>query len=133
MRVWAILTAVFALTVTTGVSAHHSHGQYQETFMDVEGVVKEVHLVLPHSWIYIEVKDAKGGEPQLWALEATGRTQLERAGVAKGYLKAGDTIKARCHQLRDGTNGCLLGFLKAPDGTVRDWDNGQPVTNLQNF
>ena len=133
MRVWAILTALFALTLTTGISAHHSHGQYQETFMDVEGVVKEVHLVLPHSWIYIEVKDPKGGEPQLWALEATGRTQLERAGVIKGYIKPGDSIKARCHQLRDGTNGCLLGFLKAADGTVRDWDNGQVVTNQQNF
>ena len=35
---------------------------------------------------------------------------------------AGDTIKARCHPLRDGSNGCLLGFLKAPDGTVKDWD-----------
>jgi hypothetical protein len=133
MRIWGILTAVFALMVTTGVSAHHSHGQYEETFMDVEGVVKEVHLVLPHSWIYIEVKDAKGGEAELWALEATGRTQLERAGVIKGYVKPGDTIKARCHQLRDGSNGCLLGFLKAADGTVRDWDNGQPATNLQNF
>ena len=27
--------------------AHHSHGQYEDTFMDIEGVVKEVHLVVP--------------------------------------------------------------------------------------
>ena len=39
--------------------------------MDIQGVVKEVHLVVPHSWVYIEVKDAKG-EPEMWALEATG-------------------------------------------------------------
>lgn len=102
--------------------AHHSHGQYEDTFMDIEGVVKEVHLVVPHSWIYLEVKDSKGGEPQVWALEATGRTQLEKIGVTRDTVKVGDTIKARCHHLRDGSNGCLLGFLKAQDGTVKDWD-----------
>jgi hypothetical protein len=87
--------------------------------------VKEVHLLLPHSWIYLEVKDPKGGEAQVWALEATGRNGLERIGVTKEYVKPGDTIKARCHVLRDGSNGCLLGFLKAKDGTVKDWDGGQ--------
>jgi len=73
--------------------------------------------------VYIEVKDAAG--PQLWALEATGRQGLERIGVTKEYIKPGDTIKARCHPLRDGSNGCLLGFLKARDGSVKDWDGGQ--------
>src|SRR5215207_1117540 len=57
------------------VGAHHSHGAYGDTFMDIQGVVKEVHLVVPHSWVYIEVKNAKG-EPEVWALEATGRTGL---------------------------------------------------------
>ena len=107
--------------------AHHSHGNYEDTFMDIEGVVKEVHLVVPHSWIYLEIKDAKG-EPQMWALEATGRTGLQRIGVTPEYVKAGDKVKARCHHLRDGSNGCLLGFLKAADGTVKDWDgNNAPA------
>ena len=116
------LALLFAAGVALPVWAHHSHGQYEDTFMDLEGVVKEVHLVVPHSWIYLEVKDPKGGEPQVWALEATGRTQLEKIGVKPGYVTPGDTIKARCHHLRDGSNGCLLGFLKAQDGTVKDWD-----------
>jgi hypothetical protein len=108
--------------------AHHSHGAYEDTFMDLQGTVTEVHLVVPHSWIYMEVKDPKGGDPQVWALEATGRTQLQKIGVTPTYVKPGDTIKVRCHRLRDGTNGCLLGFLKATDGTVKDWDgNGAPA------
>ena len=107
--------------------AHHSHGAYVDSFMDIEGVVKEVHLVVPHSWVYMEVKDEKG-EPQVWALEATGRTGLQRIGVTPDYVKPGDTVKARCHRLRDGSNGCLLGFLKAKDGTVKDWDgNNAPA------
>jgi hypothetical protein len=105
--------------------SHHSHGNYStDEFIDLTGVVKELHLVVPHSWVYLEVKDAKG-EPQVWALEATSRTGLEKIGVTRDSIKAGDTVKARCHRLRDGTNGCLLGFLKAQDGTVKDWDGGE--------
>jgi hypothetical protein len=79
--------------------------------------------VLPHSWVYVEVKDAKG-ETQTWALEATGRVQLQGMGVTREYIKTGDPIKVRCHPLRDGSSGCLLGFLKARDGSVKDWDGG---------
>jgi hypothetical protein len=115
------LVAIWAVAFALPAWAHHSHGAYDETFMDIQGVVKEVHLVVPHSWIYLEVKDAKG-EPQMWALEATGRTGLQRIGVTPDYVKPDDTVKARCHHLKDGSNGCLLGFLKAKDGTVKDWD-----------
>jgi hypothetical protein len=122
MRFALTLAAATAVCLSSA-SAHHSHGQYAETFTDIEGVVKEVHLLVPHSWIYLEVTDA-GGTPQVWALEATSRGGLERVGIARGYIKAGDKVKARCHPLRDKNNGCLLGFLKAPDGTVKDWDGG---------
>ena len=118
------LAAMCAMAFVLPASAHHSHGNYMDTFKDIQGVVKEIHFVVPHSWVYIEVKDEKG-QPQLWALEATGRGGLERIGVNREYIKTGDTIKARCHPLRDGSNGCLLGFLKARDGSVKDWDGGQ--------
>ena len=94
-------------------------------------MVKEVHFVLPHSWVYLEVKDAKG-ESQVWALEATGRGGLERIGVTRAYIKPGDTVKVRCHRLKDGNNGCLLGFLEAKDGTVKDWD-GNNAPNPTDF
>ena len=124
MRWIVSLAAACAVGFTVTPSAHHSHGQYGETFSDMQGVVKELHFLTPHSWLYLEVKNAGGGEPQVWALEATSRTGLERIGVTKESLKAGDTVKVRCHLLRDGNNGCLLGFLKAPDGSVKDWDGG---------
>jgi len=120
---------VVALAVFTGasLSAHHSHGNYEETFRDIEGVVTELHLLVPHSWIYLEVKSA-GGAPQVWALEATSRQGLEKIGVTRDTLKIGDRVKVRCHPLRDKSNGCLLGFLKAPDGTIKDWDgNNAPA------
>ena len=129
MRFTCCLFAIFALVLTMPAGAHHSHGNYNDSTVDMEGVVREVHLVVPHSYVYMDVKTGK--ETETWVLEATGRTGLERFGITKGYLKVGDPIKVRCHRLRDGSPGCLLGFLKAPDGVVKDWDGGTgPVPAL---
>ena len=123
MRFYLSLVTICALSFAVPTSAHHSHGNYADTFRDIEGVVTEVHFLVPHSWLYLKVTDADG-QPQIWALEATGRTGLERFGITRDYVQAGDTVKVRCHPVRDGSNGCLLGFLKAEDGSVRDWDGG---------
>ena len=64
-----------------------------------------------------------------WALEAAGPGEIMRNGVKREDVKVGDKIKVRCHLLRDGTNGCLLGFI-TPDhgdmarghGVEREWD-----------
>ena len=117
------LIAIATLLVSLPGSAHHSHGNYADTFADISGVVTEVHLIVPHSWLYMEVT-GDDGEVHIWALEATGGRGLERIGVTRDYVLPGDTVKARCHPLRDGSNGCLLGFLKAKDGSVKDWDGG---------
>jgi hypothetical protein len=87
MRVRAAFAAAGVVSLTLSVAAHHSHGQYDETFQDIEGVVKELHLLTPHSWLYIEVTDAKGA-PELWALEATTRAQLEGIGVTRDFAQA---------------------------------------------
>ncbi|MGH9148612.1 MAG: DUF6152 family protein, partial [Vicinamibacterales bacterium] len=78
----------------------------------------------------LDIKDAKG-EPVTWALEATGPGGLQKVGVKREDVKAGDTIKVRCHLLRDGSSGCLLGFVTPTHGdqtrghgVERDWDGG---------
>ncbi len=129
MRRMLGLTIVCGLWFVLPIGAHHSHGNYTDKTIDLEGVVKEVHLVAPHSFVYIEVK--KGGTVESWVLEATSRSGLEKIGITRDYLKPGDAIKARCHPLVDGSSGCLLGYLKGPDGVVKDWDGGTgPVPSL---
>jgi len=115
------IAAVLVLRLAATASAHHSHGNYGDNFIDLQGTVKEVHLLNPHSWVYLDVR-GPNGQPQTWALEATNRIGLERIGVTADSLKPGEAIKARCHPLRDGARGCLLGFVKRKDGTVTDWD-----------
>ena len=132
MRVGSLsLAALCAVLAIVPASAHHSHGNYDLTvWTTMEGTVKEVHWLVPHSWIYLEVKDAKG-EATVWAFEATGPNGLQRVGVKKEDVKPGDKIKARCHLLRDGSNGCLLGYVTPMHGdparghgVEKDWDGG---------
>ena len=68
------LVAIGALALPTW--AHHSHGNYSPDFIDLEGVVAEVTLINPHSWVFMEVTD-ENGETTEWALEATNRGGLE--------------------------------------------------------
>jgi hypothetical protein len=103
---------VFALPL----SAHHSHNAYEVTvWSNLEGIVKEIHFIVPHSWVYMEVKNEKG-EAALWALEAAGRQAILNNGVKPEDIRVGDRIRVRCHLLRDGTNGCLLGFITPMHG-----------------
>jgi len=104
------------------VWAHHSHGNYDvNNYTFLEGTVSEVLWINPHTWIYLEVMD-EDGEPSVWALEGGAPNGLTRRGWSPDSVKAGDTIKVRCHQLRDGSNGCLLGFVTPPGGEEKEWD-----------
>jgi hypothetical protein len=123
------LAVVCAVLMAVPLAAHHSHNNYAlAEFTLLEGTVKEVHYLNPHSWVYVEVKDVKG-EPALWALEATGPRGLENNGIKREDVRVGDSVRVRCHRLRDGSNGCLLGFLTPNHGdkarghgVEKEWD-----------
>ena len=116
------IAVVAANVLAVSAWAHHSHGNYQMTeYTHLTGTVKEVHFVNPHAWLYVEVMN-EAGQPTMWALETAGIRGLSRQGITEETVKVGDTISTRCHQLRDGSNGCLLGFLTSEDGVEREWD-----------
>jgi len=118
-KFWSLVVIGAALMtlVALPAGAHHSHNAYEVTkWTTMEGTVTEIHYLLPHSWVYIETKDDKATEPTIWALEAAGPTAILRNGVTKEDVKPGDKIKVRCHLLRDGSPGCLLGFVTPMHG-----------------
>ena len=118
----SIVAAAAIFLLAMPASAHHSHIQYDMTeYTHVEGIVAEIHWFNPHAWLYINTTGSDG-EPVIWALEATGPGGLQRNGITRDMVNVGDSISARCHQLIDGSNGCLLGFLTGPDGIERLWD-----------
>ena len=105
---------VACLTVTA--LAHHSHGNYDvQTWTTMEGNVKQVVFIVPHSIVYLDVK-AANGDVVTWSLEATNPQGIFLKGVKKEDVQVGDKIKVRCHLLRDGGHGCLLGFVTPMHG-----------------
>ena len=123
--------AICAVLSVLPLQAHHSHGNYEVAkWTTMEGTVKELHLLVPHSWIYLDVKDEKnGGQVTTWALEATGPAGLTKVGIKREDVKPGDAIAVRCHLLKDGSNGCLLGYVTPTHGDLarghgveKDWD-----------
>ncbi|MGI9257735.1 MAG: DUF6152 family protein, partial [Gammaproteobacteria bacterium] len=121
---------VFGLIVLPNISdGHHSHVNYVVSeFTQLEGVVREVHLINPHSWIYLEVQDGQD-EPVIWALESTTPDGLLRNGIQPDFVRIGDRVQVRCHRQRDNHNACLLGFLtplhgdsERGHGIEKEWD-----------
>ena len=121
-RVISIALAM-ALLGLAPLGAHHSvPPTFQDTYTDIQAVVTEVRMTQPHAWLMTEVKGDKG-ETQVWPLEAASPSTLQAMGVTADSVKAGDTIRARCRRIKVPTEhyDCILGFVKAKDGTVKDW------------
>ena len=118
---FSFLMSVFIWVVPA--SGHHSHGNYFiNDYTLLEGTVREVHWINPHTWIYLEVQ-GENGESTMWALEGGSVAAVSNRGWESYYIVAGDRIKVRCHALRDLSPGCLLGFVTTEDGIVdREFD-----------
>ncbi len=102
--------------------AHHSHSNYLTSeYTHIEGVVTEFHWINPHTWIFIEFENDTGETVQ-WSLEGASPTELIADGWSRDDVKVGDRINVRCHQLKDRSNGCLLGFLTPEGGKEKEWD-----------
>src|SRR5690348_5562707 len=117
-----VAISLAALTLTAPALAHHSHAMYDiSKWIEIEGTVKRVVLIAPHSIVYLEVNGDIGGTIT-WALEVTAPAGIFANGVKREDVRAGDAIKARCHQLSDGASGCLLGIVTPMHGDAARGD-----------
>ena len=114
---------VLALTVFNPAGwGHHSHTNYlQAEWLFLEGTVREIHWMNPHSWIYLDVVDSDG-QSRAWAIEGASVTQLRRDGWTQQSIQVGDILTMRCHPLKDGSRGCLLGYITLDDGSEKEFD-----------
>ena len=90
----AILIACAALCIpAVPVFAHHSFAAtyFEDKTVTIEGNLVQFLYRNPHSFVDVEVKDAKG-ETTRWAVEWGGGGQLNREGVTRETLKPGDHV-----------------------------------------
>ena len=113
-----ISVALCAVAGAPPVHAHHSQVMYDiSTWTTLEGTIRQVRWSNPHAWVFLDVEDEQG-QVQIWALEGASPSSIEALGVGRDDLLPGDPVSARCHRLRDGSAGCVLGFVTPMHGDL---------------
>jgi hypothetical protein len=84
--------AVSLLTCASRVSAHHSTAEYDSSAtVEARGEVVSVLWRNPHVRFQVSTKSLDGND-QLWEIEGSDLTRLDRAGLPHDILEVGDTI-----------------------------------------
>ena len=112
---FAVLAAALMVTAGTAI-AHHGFADYDMTRHEaVKGKVRAFQWTNPHTWLWLDVPDGKGGVI-LYAFEGMSPNYLERRGWTRKTLKPGDTITVTYFPLRNGDHGGSFLIGKRPNG-----------------
>jgi hypothetical protein len=103
-RFSVLVAGVVLLASASPARAHHSFSAAFDANqpVTVHGVITEVRLENPHSWFFIDVKDASG-KLEKWSFEASTPTSLIRSGVKPGFIKSGDEVTIKGYHARDAS------------------------------
>ena len=98
--------AVLSLALVSGagapLSAHHSFAAHYDmaTPITVHGAIVEVRLSNPHSWFFLDVKDADGTITR-WVFEAGTPSGMIRNGYKASELPPGTVVTITGFPARD--------------------------------
>src|SRR5262252_9406007 len=107
---------ILVACIATSALAHHSAAGIDRTkSVTVEGTVKEFKWANPHSWLEVEVKNAKGAT-DVWNFEMNPPAYLVRSGWKSSSVKAGDKVKVTARPLINGDPGGILVSVTLADG-----------------
>ena len=116
----AIVSSLLALAAGATATAHHSFSAAFDMTkpVTVKGTIVQVRLENPHSWFFLDVKDASG-KVERWAFEAGTPSGMIRNGFKPGIIKQGVEVTIKGFHARDQSqNMGMLRELVLADGTV---------------
>ena len=94
MRIKAaiLLPVLLLIFAAPAAEAHHSTAMYDmEHPSTFKGIVSRVEWTNPHGYIYLNVKNDKGGVDE-WAMEINSPNFLRHNGWTSDMVKPGDEI-----------------------------------------
>ena len=113
-----LLVTMAASLLTSAVAmAHHSFAMFDRTVEKVvTGTVVRWQFNSPHSWLYLNVKNADG-TVTLWSFEGSAPPQLLQRGVTGTSFEPGSTITISYCPMKDGRAAGGLGWVRLANGT----------------
>jgi hypothetical protein len=110
-----IIVSSFAAAGVTA-TAHHSFAPFDLTMeKTITGTVSKFEWTNPHSWIWVDVPNGKGGV-DTWAVEGMSPNYLARRGWTKSTLKFGDKISIAVRPMKNGQNAGMFVRATLADG-----------------
>jgi len=113
----AALILASLCVVAKDAAAHHGYALFDtSTQKTVSGTVRQFVWMNPHSWVWLDVKNDKGGV-DAWGFEGMSPNYLGRRGWTKDTLKPGDPITVTFFPFKSASQkgGAFLSF-KRPNG-----------------
>ena len=110
-RVVVAALGIATLAIAGSASAHHSFAVFDMSQQKtIEGTVSDFQWTNPHTWTWVDVKNADGSVTK-YGFEGMSPNFLGRRGWSKNTLKPGDHVKITYAPLKSGDPGGT--FLRA--------------------
>ena len=119
ITLWTLSLVAVILLSNLQAEGHHSFGATYNVDKQVtlKGTLVQIAFRSPHSFFFVEAKDANG-TVQRWTIEGAAGTQFARQGVDKDAFKIGDPVEVIGNPSRtpNSPRAILIKITRTTDG-----------------